>query len=138
MVPVTEGKSDHVGTLGGNQHTISPEEIAMSSGGSPSSLGAAKSSGIPIPGATVAKTPGDPGVASRPRPLRIGDKVRSMVDDVCVSVGLCGLVVNVAPPRYSAPARARVLWDNETTSMADASTFEVITGDSASEGTRSA
>lgn len=67
------------------------------------------------------------GLPARPRALRIGDKVRSFVDDVCVSVGLTGLVVNVAPPRYGAPARARILWDNETVSMADANTFEVIT-----------
>ena len=65
-------------------------------------------------------------MTARPRPLRIGDKVRSFVDDVCVSVGLTGLVVNVAPPRYGAPARARILWDNETVSMADATTFEVL------------
>jgi len=65
---------------------------------------------------------------SRPRPLRIGDQVRSLVDDVCVSVGLGGLVVNVAPARYGAPARARILWDNETVSMADAHTFEVLGG----------
>lgn len=63
-----------------------------------------------------------------PRALRIGDRVRSYVDDVCVSVGLTGLVVNVAPPRYGMPARARILWDNETVSMADATTFEVLTG----------
>lgn len=67
-------------------------------------------------------------MVERPRPLRIGDKVRSYVDDVCVSVGLTGLVVNVAPPRYGAPARARILWDNETVSMADATTFEVLAG----------
>ncbi len=64
---------------------------------------------------------------AKPRALRIGDKVRSFVDDVCVSVGLTGLVVNVAPPRYGLPGRARILWDNETVSMADATTFEVIT-----------
>lgn len=69
---------------------------------------------------------GDPARAARPRALRIGDRVRSHVDDVCVSVGLTGLVVNVAPPRYGMPARARILWDNETVSMADASTFEVL------------
>lgn len=63
---------------------------------------------------------------ARPRALRIGDRVRSHVDDVCVSVGLTGLVVNVAPPRYGLPARARILWDNETVSMADATTFEVV------------
>jgi hypothetical protein len=66
---------------------------------------------------------------ARPRSLRIGDKVRSLVDDVCVSVGLTGLVVNVAPPRYGSPARARVLWDNETVSMADATTFELLVED---------
>ncbi len=62
---------------------------------------------------------------ARGRELRIGDKVRSLVDDVCVSVGLTGLVVNVVPARYGAPARARILWDNETVSLADAPTFEV-------------
>lgn len=61
-----------------------------------------------------------------PRPLRIGDRVRSLVDDVNQVVGLEGLVVNTAPPLYGQPARARVLWDNETASMANASTFEII------------
>ncbi len=75
---------------------------------------------------SVSPEPGEK-ASARPRPLRIGDKVRSFVDDVCVSEGLTGLVVNVAPPRYGAPARARILWDNETVSMADATTFEVIT-----------
>ncbi|MGB4762700.1 MAG: hypothetical protein WBP12_05100 [Candidatus Saccharimonas sp.] len=63
---------------------------------------------------------------SKPKPLRIGDKVRSLVDDVCVSVGLVGIVVNVAPPRYGLATRARVLWDNETVSMADSDTFELV------------
>jgi len=104
---------------------------------------AALSGAVPPPGVTaplvaapatpvvpVTVPPAAAGVTSaaqRPRPLRIGDKVRSFVDDVCVSVGLTGLIVNVAPPRYGAPARARVLWDNETVSMADATTFEVLT-----------
>lgn len=98
-------------------------------------IGEARSSGLPAfgpPGGAESPTPQGgadaPALAGRPRPLRIGDKVRSFVDDVCVSVGLTGLVVNVAPPRYGAPARARVLWDNETVSMADATTFEVLTG----------
>lgn len=79
------------------------------------------------PGAPVQAPAATPTAAQRPRPPRIGDKVRSFVDDVCVSVGLTGLIVNVAPPRYGAPARARILWDNETVSMADATTFEVLT-----------
>lgn len=58
--------------------------------------------------------------------LRIGDRVRSLVDDVNVSAGLEGLIVNVVPPRYRQPSRARVLWDNDTVSMADEPTFEVI------------
>jgi hypothetical protein len=58
--------------------------------------------------------------------IRIGDTVRSLVDDVNVSVGLTGLVVNVAPPRYQQPARARICWANDTVSMADATTFEVV------------
>ena len=98
-------------------------------------IGETKSSGLPAlgrpagAGSTTTQGSADaPAVAGRPRALRIGDKVRSLVDDVCVSVGLTGLVVNVAPPRYGAPARARILWDNETVSMADATTFEVLTG----------
>jgi hypothetical protein len=97
-------------------------------------IGEAKSSGLSafgrsVPGSTspvpaAESATGRP--ADRPRQLRIGDRVRSFVDDVCVSVGLTGLVVNVAPPRYGAPARARILWDNETVSMADAHTFEVL------------
>lgn len=62
----------------------------------------------------------------KPRGLRIGDRVRSLVDDVCVSVGLTGIVVNVSPPKPYAPGRARILWSNETVSMADADTFEVV------------
>lgn len=98
-------------------------------------IGEAKSSGLPAfgrPADPETITPQGsaeaPAPVQRPRPLRIGDKVRSFVDDVCVSVGLTGLVVNVAPPRYGAPARARILWDNETVSMADATTFEVLAG----------
>lgn len=97
-------------------------------------IGEAKTSGLASLGrpAGAESTPQGsadaPAASERPRPLRIGDKVRSFVDDVCVSVGLTGLVVNVAPPRYGAPARARILWDNETVSMADATTFEVLTG----------
>ena len=97
-------------------------------------IGEAKASGMASfghPTDAESMTPqgsGVRGAAQHPRALRIGDKVRSFVDDVCVSVGLTGLVVNVAPPRYGAPARARILWDNETVSMADATTFEVLTG----------
>jgi hypothetical protein len=98
-------------------------------------IGEAKSSGLPAFGRPADAEPAAPqgsaegsAVVGRPRALRIGDKVRSFVDDVCVSVGLTGLVVTVAPPRYGAPARARILWDNETVSMADATTFEVLTG----------
>ena len=107
--------------------------------------GAVPPPGVPSPPAVVPAAPvvapvppppATPTAAQRPRPLRIGDKVRSFVDDVCDSVGLTGLIVNVAPPRYGAPARARVLWDNETVSMADATTFEVLTvhEESAAEG----
>lgn len=67
----------------------------------------------------------------RPRPLRVGNIVRSLVDDVCVTVGLTGLVVNVIHPGYGGnqgrTPRARVLWDNDTSSMAEYDTFEVIT-----------
>jgi hypothetical protein len=97
-------------------------------------IGEAKSSGLAGIGRSggpaadrSASAPGqvDAATVDRPRQLRIGDKVRSLVDDVCVSIGLTGLVVNVAPPRYGAPVRARILWDNETVSMADADTFEM-------------
>jgi hypothetical protein len=95
-------------------------------------IGEAKHSGMAGIGraapATAAATSAEAEPPARPRQLRIGDKVRSLVDDVCVSVGLTGLVVNVAPPRYGAPARARILWDNETVSMADAPTFELLSG----------
>lgn len=68
----------------------------------------------------------------RPRPLRVGDTVRSLVDDVCVTVGLTGLVVNVIHPGYGGnqgrTPRARVLWDNDTSSMAEYDTFTVVTG----------
>ncbi len=94
-------------------------------------IGEAKHSALAALGRPAAAEPAaqpsaDEPAAPRPRALRIGDRVRSHVDDVCVSVGLTGLVVNVAPPRYGLPARARILWDNETVSMADATTFEVI------------
>lgn len=117
-----------------NNHDISVDQGLPALAASP--IGDAKSSGLTAFGrpagadmtATQASADSPPAVADRPRPLRIGDKVRSFVDDVCVSVGLTGLVVNVAPPRYGAPARARILWDNETVPMADATTFEVLTG----------
>jgi hypothetical protein len=60
--------------------------------------------------------------------FRIGDRVRSLVDDkVNIRCGLEGLVVNVAPPRYKAPARLRVLWSNDCVSMIDAPTVERVT-----------
>ncbi|WP_420119826.1 hypothetical protein [Nakamurella sp.] len=117
-------------------HSASAIPAAKTSGLSafgPAALsGAVPPPGVPAPPVVVPAAPvvapvQAPTAAQRPRPLRIGDKVRSFVDDVCVSVGLTGLIVNVAPPRYGAPARARVLWDNETVSMADATTFEVLT-----------
>lgn len=81
--------------------------------------------GTPHP-STPAPTPG-----RRPRPLRVGDTVRSLVDDVCVTVGLTGLVVNVIHPgyggNYGRTPRARVLWNNDTSSMAEYDTFQVIT-----------
>lgn len=60
--------------------------------------------------------------------LRIGAKVRSLVDDCNVSVGLEGIITNVMPPRPTGfPfGAARVLWSNDTTSIANAETFEVI------------
>lgn len=55
--------------------------------------------------------------------LRIGDRVRSAVDDVNVSVGLQGLVVNVICKWGRITGAARVLWDNDTVSIADTGTF---------------
>lgn len=136
MVPTSE-KASAVIAIDANQRPITQEEIDGCVG-SPSvasvPIGEAKSSGIPFPGAAVSRTPDNRSIVKRPRALRIGDKVRSLVDDVCVSVGLTGLVVNVAPPRYGAPARARINWDNSTQSMADASTFELLATRESSEG----
>lgn len=87
--------------------------------------GTGPQAGIPHP-SVPAPTPG-----RRPRPLRVGDTVRSLVDDVCVTVGLTGLVVNVIHPgyggNYGRTPRARVLWDNDTSSMAEYDTFDVLT-----------
>ena len=96
-------------------------------------IGEAKSGGMleltrpAVPGADQSGVKAATAASKEPRPIRIGDKVCSFVDDVFVSVGLGGLVVNVAPPRYGRPGRARILWDNETVSMADASTFVNLT-----------
>ena len=58
--------------------------------------------------------------------VRIGDRVRSLVDDeVNIRVGLEGLVVN-ALDRIK---RVRVLWDNETASLVDAGTLEILKED---------
>lgn len=69
-------------------------------------------------------------MAARPRPpecpLKIGDRVRSLVTDVNVTVGLVGRVTNVGPARVDRPARAHVVWDNDTVSLADAPTLEVL------------
>ena len=97
-------------------------------------IGEAKSSGLlPVLGRAVPGSPqsGSKEVqrASRPRPLRIGDTVRSLVDDGFVSIGLTGLVVNMAPPRIDRPARARIQWDNDTHSMADATNFERVSAE---------
>lgn len=63
-----------------------------------------------------------------PTGLRIGAKVRSLVDDCNVHVGLEGLIVNVMPPRPTGfpHGAARVNWANDTCSIANAETFEVI------------
>lgn len=58
--------------------------------------------------------------------LRIGDRVRCVIGDRFIDEGTEGLIVNVAPPRYRQPSRARVLWDNDCVSMADEPTFEVL------------
>lgn len=101
--------------------TTTDAERAMAAGGS-----TGLHSGLPHPSVPHA-TP-----TRRPRPLRVGDTVRSLVDDVCVTVGLTGLVVNVIHPGYGGnqgrTPRARVLWDNDTSSMAEYDTFEVVNG----------
>ena len=58
--------------------------------------------------------------------LRIGDRVRCTKGDWFISFGMTGIIVNVAPPRYNAPARARVLWDNGCVSMLDEPDFRVV------------
>lgn len=62
----------------------------------------------------------------RPPAVRIGDRVRSLVADVNVTPGLTGLITNTVPPRWGQPARARVVWDNETISIAEVASFEVL------------
>lgn len=62
----------------------------------------------------------------RPPAVRIGDRVRSLVVDVNVTPGLCGLVTNTVPPRWGQPARARVVWDNDTISITEVASFEVL------------
>lgn len=57
--------------------------------------------------------------------LRVGDRVRSVVDDVNVSVGLCGVVVNVITRVGDPTGGARVLWENDTVSIAESGTFVV-------------
>ena len=75
--------------------------------------------------ATATAAP-EPTATRNPRRLRIGDRVRSVVDDVNQTVGLEGLVVNISPTLFLQRLRARILWDNETASMADDSTFVML------------
>lgn len=59
------------------------------------------------------------------RKLRIGDRVRLKGHDKFVGYWMTGLVVNIAPSRYGAPDRARVLWDNQTVCMIETSKFVI-------------
>lgn len=58
--------------------------------------------------------------------LRIGDRVRSLVEDVNVQPGLEGVVTNTMPARPGLATRARIAWVNATISIAAADTFEVL------------
>lgn len=58
--------------------------------------------------------------------LRIGARVRVTKGDQFVEEGMTGTVVNTAPPKPHAPARARINFDNDTICMMDATDFEVI------------
>ena len=57
---------------------------------------------------------------------KIGDRVRCVKSDRFIEFGMTGLIVNVAPPRYNTPARARILWDNNCVTMTDATDFSVV------------
>lgn len=111
--------------------TTTDAERAIASSGSTGLQSGFRHPSMPHPSTPHPSTP-HAAPARRPRPLRVGDTVRSLVDDVCVTVGLTGLVVNVIHPGYGGnqgrTPRARVLWDNDTSSMAEYDTFTVITG----------
>lgn len=59
--------------------------------------------------------------------LRIGDRVRLKGCDPFVGCWMTGLVVNIAPPRYGQPVRARVMFDNDVICIIEASKFVVTT-----------
>ncbi|MGB4767732.1 MAG: hypothetical protein WBP22_00585 [Candidatus Saccharimonas sp.] len=60
-------------------------------------------------------------------PTRIGDKVKSLVDDgACVTIGLDGLVTNIISARGDRPSLAFVAWGNDTFSVANAGTLELL------------
>ena len=57
--------------------------------------------------------------------LKGGMRVRSLVEDVNVSVGLEGMILNVTP-QYMQEAKLMVLWANDTRCYVKASTVEVV------------
>jgi hypothetical protein len=64
-------------------------------------------------------------MSSKPE-LRIGHRVVCTKGDGFISEGAQGLIVNVVPPRFNRPGRARVLWDDQCVSLIDATDFEVL------------
>lgn len=64
--------------------------------------------------------------APKPRAIRNGDRIRSLVDDVFVAAGQIGTVINVAAARDGAPPLARIDWDNQTSSLAYVTTLERV------------
>jgi len=62
--------------------------------------------------------------------LKGGVRVRSLVEDVNISVGLEGTILNVTP-QYMQEAKLMVLWDNQTRCFVKASTVEVVPAEDA-------
>lgn len=63
----------------------------------------------------------------KPRAIRHGDKIHSLIDDGFVSKGLTGLVTNIATSSDDELSLAHVKWDNDTSSRVYLKTIAMIT-----------